>query len=102
VNVKALLVVVLLGSPVVLAGCVASTDESAIDDESENLGLAESELGAADSIALDPGAAAHDPPGGEASGPEPDPWHARVLAPGGPEPDPWQRLGAAATKRGGK
>lgn len=101
-NVKALLIVVLLGSPVVLAGCIASTDESAIDDEGENLGLAESELGASDSIAADPGAAAPNPPGGEASGPEPDPWHARALAPAGPEPDPWQRLGAASTKRGSK
>jgi hypothetical protein len=80
-----------------LAGCMVSTEESSRVDESESLGIAESELEPG-SIVVGSGATTPESPDDAVSGPEPDPWHARVSAPSGPEPDPWQRLGIDAPK----
>lgn len=92
---SALVVFLVLGSLGTLAGCLVQADDSTSGDDRENIGLAASELEPG-VVIVDSVSAAQEAPGGEASGPEPDPWHSRAIGPtSGPEPDPWQRLNVA-------
>jgi hypothetical protein len=83
-----------------LGGCVVQSESSApLDDD---VGVAESELEVGDPVVAPPAAEGFVAPGDDVSGPEPDPWNQRRLAPTGPEPDPWQQQGMSTPSSGGK